>query len=315
MKEITYINATTVEQAVSALGQGNAVVIAGGTDLITYMMGFVSPNMPDTLVNIKSIPELYGRKEEGGMFKIGPLETLTNIAYCQVCLGDYAALAEAARKVGTPELRNMGTIGGNICQAVRCWYYRSEHNAFNCLRKGGGLCNAVAGDNRYQSIFGAVDGCVAVNPSDTAPALVALGAKIVTTKQTVEAEDFFAVNGEKITVLDDDEIITEIQIPTPEAGTKSAFIKFAIRKAFDFAIVSCAAAISSSSARICLNGVYNMPYRSTDAENAIAGKAINETNADDAAEAAVADASPLSHNGYKVQIAKAMVKRAILACA
>ena len=145
--------------------------------------------------------------------------------------------------------------------------------------------------------------------------MVALDAQIVTTKQTVDAEDFFAVNGEKTTILDDDEIVTEIQIPTPIAGTKSAFVKFAIRKAFDFAIVNCAAAISSTSARICLNGVYNIPYRSPDAEDAIAGKAINEANSEAAGEAAIADAMPLAYNGYKVQIAKTMVKRAVLACA
>jgi xanthine dehydrogenase YagS FAD-binding subunit len=314
MKNFTYIDATTIDQAVSALGTGKAV-IAGGTDLLTMLQGFVSPNLPDTLINIKSISGLTGRKEEGGVFKIGALESLTKIANCPTCLGSYTALAQAARKVGTPELRNMGTIGGNLCQAVRCWYYRLEHNAFPCLRKGGGLCYAITGDNRYESIFGAIDGCVAVNPSDTAPALVVLNAEIVTTKQTVNAEDFFVVNGERTTILGDDEVVTEIHIPTPATGMKSAFVKFALRKAFDFAIVSCAAAISSTSARICLNGVYNIPYRSTDAEDAIAGKAINEANADDAAEAAVADASPLSHNGYKAQIAKAMVKKAILACA
>jgi xanthine dehydrogenase YagS FAD-binding subunit len=208
----------------------------------------------------------------------------------------------------------MGTIGGNICQYVRCWYYRSEHNAFDCLRKSpaGGICQALVGDNRYSSIFGAMNGCVAVNPSDTAPALVALDARIVTTKQTVDAEDFFTMNDEKTTILDDDEIVTEIQVP--EFSGKSAFLKFALRKSIDFPIVNCAVAISNGSARICLNAVYNTPYRATAAEDAIAGQTINEANAEASGAAAVANASALPMNKYKVQIAKTLVKRAILAC-
>lgn len=316
MKKFTHINATTIEEAVSSLQQGKAEVIAGGTDLLGMLKGFVSPASPDVLVNIKTIPAIDYIKEEAGVLKIGALARLTNIYKSAIVQAKYATLAEAAHKVATPELRNVGTIGGNICQKVRCWYYRSEHNAFDCLRKNpAGICYALTGDNRYDSIFGAVSGCISVNPSDIAPALVVLDAKIVTTKQTVDAEDFFTVNGEKTTILDDDEIVIEIQVPTPAAGTKSAFVKFAMRKAFDFAIVSCAAAVSSTSARICLNGVYTIPYRATDAEDAIAGKTINEANAEAAGSAAVADASPQAYNGYKVQIAKTMVKRAILACA
>jgi len=321
MKKFTLINATTVEEAVSALREGKAAVIAGGTDLLGELKGFISPASPDVLVNIKTIPAMDYIKEEAGMLKIGALARLTNIYKSSTVQAKYAALAEAAHKVATPQLRNMGTIGGNICQKVRCWYYRAEYNAFDCLRKNpAGTCQALIGDNRYQSIFGALNGCIAVNPSDAAPALVALDAKIVTTKNTAgyDAEDFFTFTGagsEKTTVLADDEIVTEIQVPSPAAGTKSAFVKFAIRKSFDFAIASCAATITGTSARICLNGVYNIPYRATDAEEVIAGKIINEANAEAAGEAAVADASPQAYNGYKVQIAKTMVKRAILACA
>jgi len=315
MKKFTYVNATTIDEAVSVLGEGKAAVIAGGSDLLGMLKDYVSPNSPDVLVNIKTIPDLDYIKEEGGMLKIGALTKLADIAKSSLVQASYNALAEAACRAGTPELRNMGTIGGNICQHVRCWYYRSEHNAFDCLRKNpAGICHALVGDNRYQSIFGAMNGCIAVNPSDTAPALVALDAKIVTTKQTVNAEDFFTMNGEKTTVLDDDEIVTEIQVPTPIAGTKSAFLKFAVRKAIDFPIVNCAAAISDGTARICLNAVYNVPYRATAAEEAIAGKTIDEANAEAAGSAAVADASVVTHNGYKVQIAKVLVKRTILAC-
>ncbi len=318
MKDFTIVNATTVSEAVSALGQPKTAVLAGGTDLLGQLKNFMSPNnAPDTLVNIKTISGLDSIAEEGGMLKIGALAKLADIAASATVKANYAALAEAARKVASPELRNMGTIGGNICQLVRCWYYRAEYNAFNCLRKNpAGICQALIGDNRYHSIFGALNGCIAVNPSDTAPALVALDAKIVTNKNTAgySAENFFAFTGagsEKTTVLDDDEIVTEIQVPTPAAGTKSAFVKFALRKSFDFPIVNCAVARIGSSGRICLNAVHNLPRRATAAEAALPDAAA-------AGAAAVADASPASpvgHNKYMIQIAEVMVKRAVEATA
>ncbi len=317
MNKITHVNATTIAEATSALG-ASAAVIAGGTDIYGYLKAMLSPNEPDTLVNIKGISGLDGIEEAGGVLKIGALTRLTDIAESSVVQGNYAALAEAAKKVASPELRNMGTIGGNICQKIRCWYYRAEFNAFNCLRKNpSGICNALVGDNRYHSIFGTLEGCVAVNPSDTAPALVALNASVVTSKKTIAIEDFFTVNGEKTTVLDDDEIVTEIQVPTPAAGTKSAFVKYAIRKSFDFPVVNCAAVISGSDARICLNAVYNNPHRATEAEDVIKGQTINEANATAAGEAAVASAIALpgGNNKYMIQIAKTLVKRAILAAA
>ena len=316
MKKITHINATTLNAAVSALGAGKAI-IAGGTDLLGYMKGHVSPNSPDTLVNIKAIPDMDYIKEEGGVLKIGALAKLTDISRSATVKTSYTALSEAAHKVASPELRNVGTIGGNICQLVRCWYYRVERNGFNCLRKNpSGICDALVGDNRYHSIFGTLEGCVAVNPSDIAPALVALDASIVTSKNVIAIDDFFAVNGEKTTVLDDDEIVTEIQVPTPAAGTKSAFVKFALRKALDFPIVNCAAVISSSDASICLNAVYNTPHRATEAEDSIRGQTITDASAEAAGAAAVASATALpgDRNKYMIQIAKTMVKRAILAC-
>ncbi len=319
MKEFTHVNATTVAEAVSVLAEGKAAVIAGGLDLLGELKTMMSPNIaPDVVVNIKTIPGLADLKEEGGVLKIGALVTLTDVAESSIIKSKYAALAEAARRSCSPEIRNAGTIGGNICQKVRCWYYRAEHNAFDCIRKNpSGICYALGGDNRYNSIFGAVLGCVAVNPSDIAPALVALNASVVTSKRTIAIEDFFAVNGEKTTVLDDDEIVTEIQVPTPAAGTKSAFVKYAIRKAFDFPVVNCAAAISGSDARICLNAVYNNPRRATEAEDIIRGQTINEANATAAGEAAVAGATALpgGRNTYMIQIAKTLVKRAILAAA
>jgi xanthine dehydrogenase YagS FAD-binding subunit len=178
----------------------------------------------------------------------------------------------------------------------------------------------MAGDNRYHSIFGAIKACLAVNPSDTAPALVALNAKVVTNKQTIDAEKFwdFAVPGS--TVLAIDEIVTEIQVPTPAAGVKSAFLKFARRSSIDFPMVNCAVAIGGGDARICLNAVYNKPYRAIKAEDAIKGQTIDDTSAEAAGVAAVSGAIAMPANGtnpgnkYKVQIAKALVKRVVLAC-
>ena len=162
-------------------------------------------------------------------------------------------------------------------------------------------------------------GCYAVHPSDTAPALIALNAKIITSKRMINAEDFFQVDVLKTTVLDADEIVTEIHVPEPSNGTKSVFLKFAIRKSIDFPIVNCAAMITSSAgkvsaARICLNAVFVKPYRATKAEKAIVEKAIDETTAEAAGISALSDAKPLEHNRYIVQIGKTLVKRAILAC-
>jgi xanthine dehydrogenase YagS FAD-binding subunit len=232
-----------------------------------------------------------------------------------------AALAEAAGRCASPHLREMGTLGGNICQDIRCWYYRHPDNRFSCLRKRGSRCYALEGDNRYHSIFGGSveEGCVAVHPSDTAPALIALDASIRTSKRTIKAENFFRVDVSKTTVLDDDEIVTEVQIPTPPKNAKTTFLKFALRKSIDFPIVNCAVMIASSKgkvekARICLNAVYVTPFRATKAEEAMIGKALNEANAEAAGNAAIEGARPLKDNGYMVQIAKVLVKRTILAC-
>ena len=221
-----------------------------------------------------------------------------------------------------PHLREMGTIGGNICQDIRCWYYRNPENRFPCLRKGGGRCYALKGDTRYHSIFGGSveEGCIAVHPSDTAPALIALNATIRTSKRSILAEYFFQVEVSRTTVLDEDEIVTGIQVPKPADGAKSAFFKFALRKSIDFPIVNCAAMITLSGdrvkqAKICLNAVYVKPYRVLKAEEAMIDKEINEANAEAAGQAAVAGTKPLHDNGYMVQVAKALVKKAVLACA
>ena len=318
MKDVKYASVKSFEEAAALLADGKSAVLAGGTDLIYGLKGMHSPNLPDTVIDIKKIPNAAYIKEEGGFLKIGALTKLTDIAESDVVKKNYAALAEAAKLVASPELRNMGTIGGNICQKPRCIYYRNEFNHFPCARKvKGGTCYAIAGVCRYHSIYGGVGGCMAVCPSDTAPALVALGAKIVTTKKTWEAADFFKVQnkefgtarGEQINALDLDEIVKEIQVPTPASGTKSTYKKWAFRKAIDFPQVSAAVVVAGGKAQVVLGGVYNEP------------KAFADVDASDAAKAAetvVAKANPLTSaqkrnntNKYKVQIAKTMVKRAI----
>jgi xanthine dehydrogenase YagS FAD-binding subunit len=300
--------------------QGKANLIAGGTDILGKMKDRILPGYPEALINLKTIPGLDTIVEENDVLKIGPLAILEDIAHNETIKTGYTALAEAARRTASPHLREMGTIGGNICQDIRCWYYRNSENRFPCLRKGGGRCYALKGDTRYHSIFGGSveEGCIAVHPSDTAPALIALDARIKTSKRTLKAEDFFQVEVSRTTVLADDEIITEIQVPKPENGAKSAFFKFALRKSIDFPIVNCAARISAKgskveNARICLNAVYVKPYRALKAEEAIKGKALDETSAEAAGDAAVSDAKPLHDNAYMVQAAKILVKRAILA--
>jgi xanthine dehydrogenase YagS FAD-binding subunit len=323
MRKFAHINATTIDEAVNALKKGDAMVIAGGTDLLGTLRFEVlrTEQYPKTLVNIKTIvPSLDYIKEEGGMLKIGAVTRLEDIAKSAIVQQKWTALAEAAHNTASPHIRESGTIGGNICQLNRCWYFRKRDNRFDCIRKGGNMCFAMAGDNRFHSIFGAVQACIAVNPSDIAPALVALNAKIVTNKQTIDIENFWKVVVPGSTALADDEIVKEIQIPALAAGVKSAFVKFALRASIDFPVVNCAAAVGGGNARICLNAVHNNPYRVTKAEDSIKGKAIDETTAAAAATAGVTGnlvmpaAGSNPGNKWKVQLANAMIKRAILAC-
>lgn len=319
MKDFEHVNAKSFDEAATLLADGKSAVIAGGTDLIYGMKGMHSPNLPDKVINIKTIPNADYIKEEGGVIKIGALAKLTAIAKSSIVLSKAPALAEAAKLVASPELRNMGTIGGNICQKPRCIYYRNEFNNFACARKvKGAPCFALTGVHRYHSIFGAVGGCFAVCPSDTAVALVALGAKIVTTKKTWDAADFFVVpnkdygtaRGEQINAIDIDEVVKEIQVP---AAAKSTYVKWSFRKAIDFPQCSAAVVLDGGKATVALGGVYNTP------------KLFKDVAASDAAaagEACVKGASGMNtpradggadrfSNGYKIQITKVLVKRAI----
>jgi len=326
MYQVTHVNANSVQEATAALAKGDAMAIAGGTDLVPYLKGMFSPIIPKTIVNLKTISGLDGIREDAGVLKIGALATLTAVANNSIVKDKYTVLAQAAKAVSAPELRNMGTIGGNICQKPRCTYYRNEYNDFPCLRKDrSGTCYALTGYNRkYHSVFGMLAGCAAVCPSDVAVALVALKAKIVTSSRSVDAAEFFtanvAPNGEGINVLKDDEIVTEIQVPALASGAKSAYKKFSFRKSIDFPVVSVAAVVTvsggnASNASIVLGGVYNTPKRAADAEAAINGGAINEARATTAGEEATKGSMTLPQNHYKLQLIKVFVRRTLLSLA
>ncbi len=323
MRTFSHFTASTVEEAVAILTRygDTAGVIAGGTDMLGKMKDEILPSYPEALVNIKRIPGLDVVAVDEEVTRIGALVRLDEVAGHPAIRETYPALARAAARCASPHLRAMGTVGGNICQDIRCWYYRNPQNRFPCLRKGGGRCYAIEGDNRFHSIFGGSveNGCYAVHPSDLAPALVALDAEVKTSKRSIGIDDFFAVRVGKTTVLDPDEIVTGISLPIPPAGARSAFMKFALRKSIDFPIVNCAVGLQVSAgrvekARICLNAVHVKPYRARMAEESIIGKGIDEETAGGAADAGVSAAKPMSRNGYMVQIARTMIKRTLLAC-
>ncbi|MBU1002938.1 MAG: xanthine dehydrogenase family protein subunit M [Proteobacteria bacterium] len=325
MKRFNHFDARSIEEAVSLLqeGGGPAYVIGGGSDLMGCLKDNLWMEYPERIVNLKTIPGLKDIREEDGALHIGALVTLTELAEAESVKATWPSLSEAARRTGSPLLRNMGTVAGNICQENRCWYYRYPDKIggrIDCVRKGGKRCLAVPGDHRFHSIFGAVNKCIAVNPSDTAPSFVALNATIKTTKRDIPIDQFFSAEmGAQSTVLDRDEIVTEIIVPKPEAGPTSAFRKIAFRQSIDFALVNCAASLAIvddtiTSARVCLNGVHNNPRRCEATEEALMGKKLTEALAQEAGELAVADAKPLFQNGFKVQMAKTIIADTLMDC-
>ncbi|MDR1015563.1 MAG: FAD binding domain-containing protein [Coriobacteriales bacterium] len=309
MRHFTHIDASSINEASSLIAGGSSMLIAGGTDLLGTLKDEILPQYPQQIVNLKTVDSLDYIKEDGDAIAIGALTKLDTVANDAMLLERFTALAEAAGRVSAPTQRHMGTIGGNICQMHRCWYFRAPENRFYCLRKGGDYCPATIGDNRYHSIFGAEQGCITASPHDTAPALIALNATIVTNKTQYVAEDFFAVNGIRSNVLGDDEIVTEIRIPNTD--TKSAFLKHAERKAIDFPIVNCAVAVTGEGTRIACGGLFPTPLRMATAEAEVAG-GISEDSAQRAGDAAVAEAQPFPKNAYKVELARALVKRTLL---
>lgn len=285
-----YYDAETLQEACATLNQyaGKAKVLGGGTDLIDWMKRRFMLT-PDILVNIKKIPGLSGIKEEGGALKIGATTTLTDIIENSTVQSKYKALADSAMKGPAPPIRNMATIAGNLCQYVRCWYYRWPD--WYCYRKGGPICFAPAGRNIAHAIM-EQKVCNAVVASDPATALAAMNASVTVQgtggTREVAVKDLYVVLG---TVLKPDEIITTVTIP--EAPSKQAFLKSRVRNAVDFALVSAAAATTSKGTTVALGGV---------APIIVAGTP-DEVNA------AIDKAAPLSENRYKVSVAKAMVKR------
>lgn len=308
MRKFTHLQASTVNEA-SQNAAGKGMVIAGGTDLLGTLKDEILPVYPSVVIDLKTIPGLDKIEEEDGSLLIGAMTRLADVASHEAVKKHCQALSEACGKVASPTIRNMATLGGNICQMHRCWYFRTPDDRFHCSRKGGSTCPAYMGDNRYHSIFGVQNGCVAASSHDTAPALIALGATVITSKREVLAEGFFAANGFKSCILEDGEIVTHLRVPKSK---KSVFEKFALRKSIDFPIVNCAAAYDGDGkVRLVMGGVYPAPLRLSAAERAVE-KGITEAAAAKAGDDAMADAVPLSGNAYKIEIARTMVKRTLL---
>jgi xanthine dehydrogenase YagS FAD-binding subunit len=320
-----HIDATSTQQAVSLLahyGHG-ARVLAGGQDLLFRIKKYII--RPECVVNIKTIPELkYIRSQPDENLRIGALVTLSQIAHSVELQRNYTVLAQAAGVVASPQIRNMGTIAGNICQDVWCWYLQ---DGFSCWKSGGKFCDLAGGDSRY---YGSIMGghlCLSNHPSDTAVALAALDAQV----------HVASPRGEHVTAITDflpghtwvggrlqshtlraDEIVTKIEVPF--RPTHSTYVKFAVRKSWDFAIASVAvsAVIQNgiwSDARVVLGGVATSPYRSREAEDLLRNEQISDAGATEAAEVALEHAKPLKMNGYKVDLSKALVRRALLSLA
>ena len=322
MRSFTHINAQTIAEACTTLAtyKGRARLKAGGTDLLLTLKGDILPDYPEAVINIKTIPDLDYIKLDSDVLKIGALACLSNVAESPILKEKYWVLAKAALSVASPQIRNVATLGGNLCQDVRCWYYRYPRRMGGpviCLRKGSGLCLAVKGDNRYHAIMGGSK-CFAVCPSDTAVALAALDARIIITspkgERSMAVTDFFNSLGNALNL---GEMIREVEIPRITPLAKQTFLKFTLRKPIDFAIVNVASVIATqdgicTDARIALGAVAPGPVRVKTAEEMMIGRPINEDTASKAAEEALAGAKPLSKNAYKVEIAKILVKRAII---
>lgn len=317
------VNAASVTEAVSVLKTygAEAALIAGGQDLLRRLRGRVNTVAPRVLINIKTVqPGLDDIREADDGVLIGALATLRRLESSPIVRRRYPMLAQAAHASGAMQYRNMATLGGDLCQQVRCWYYLASGNAYDCRRKGGSQCPALDGDNRYHAIFGSRD-CVATCPSDTAPALVALGASVRITgsggERAVIAEEFFTPHGN---VLAPDEMVTGVHLPAREPGSRGVFEKFSRGNVFDPAVVSIAVVARVDdglcrSARIVLGAVSPQPWRAALAERKLAGERFDAGSAARVAQAAVADAWPLAWNGYKVDITRVLTRRAILALA
>jgi xanthine dehydrogenase YagS FAD-binding subunit len=319
MRSFEHVNASDIQTAIALLREPHTEAIAGGTDLLGELKARL--RSPKRLVNIKTLSELHeiGYSPQMGL-RIGALVTLAQIEQHPAIRERFSLLAQAASSAATPQLRNMGTVGGNLCQKPRCWYYRNK--LFHCWLKGGDTCFAEDGENKYHAILGA-DRCHAVHPSDLAPALMALDATIRVVGPDLDGEISLAElytkpteSHRQMTILGPGELITEIRVPTPKGDSRGVYLKAMERQSWSFALVSVAAHLRRegdhiADARIVLGGVAAIPWRAKDSEKILIGQRFSEELAERAAEAAVAGAQPLRYNAYKVKLAQALVKRAL----
>jgi xanthine dehydrogenase YagS FAD-binding subunit len=329
MKAFEWVSPTSVGEAVSLLKSAPAAKdpdeaarpIAGGQDLLTTMKEYVT--RPARVVNLKGIRGLDRIEGDGKRgLRIGALVTLAQLEESAEVRRSFPALAEAAHSIATPQIRNLGTVGGNLCQRPRCWYYRLEEAV--CLKKGGSECFAATGENKYNAILGGGPSYI-VHPSDLAPVLVALGASAGVTgpdgKRTIPLDKFFTLPSEgnirRENVLSNDEIITEVHVPASPFAARSTYLKFKERDSMDFALASVAAAVELGAgkavkqARIVLGGVAPVPWRVPKAEGYLVGKTLSADALAEAARLALEGAEPLGKNAYKIPLTQTLVRRAL----
>jgi len=321
MKNFQWTEPQTVEQALAWLAKANgkAVLMAGGTDLFTEIKeGVVEP---DLIIDLKSIPGLASIQKDKDGIRIGALMTVASLAADAMIKADYPGLSAAAGSLATPQLRNVGTVGGNLCQRPRCWYYRDAQMA--CRKKGGSQCFAAKGKNKYHAIFGG-GVCHIVYPSDLAPMLIALDAQVTISsprgERSMPLAEFYAMPAKNVrreNILTPDELVREVKIPLAKKGTRSAYVKLKERETWDFALVSAAARGTVSGGglgdvAIVLGGVAPIPWRLGKTEASLKGKKLSEALIKEALRADLQEARPLEENGYKVELVEAAVTRALL---
>jgi len=325
MKTFANANARDLQQAVTLMQQthkdGKAgSFVGGGSDLLALVKErIVSPDMLVNLKTIKGLDQVTAISGGGGAVTIGGLITLDNLSRHPLIRRQYAVLAEAAETVATPQIRNVGTIAGNISQRPWCWYFR---NGFPCYKNEVSTCFSATGENQFHAIFGGGPSYI-VHPSDTAVALVALDAKFrlvsPSGERVLPAADFFALpqqNPARENVLAAEEVVADIQLPAPRASTRSTYHKVMDREAWTHAVVSAAIVLEMDqqvcrSAHVVLGGVAPIPWRLPEVERMLAGQRITENLAVSAAEKALEGAKPLARNGYKVPLAKGVVRRTL----
>lgn len=324
MRAFEHVNAASIEDILSTIGEDwQTRLIAGGTDILPLMKNRVLA--PFRLVNLKTVDELAGVdfSNEGGLV-LGALATLDDVARNPMVRLHYRVLAEAIGVAASPQLRNIATIGGNLCQASRCWYYRGP---FFCWLKGGETCYAADGENRIHAIFGGGP-CYSAHPSDPAPALIALGASVTLydsggRSRVIPVESFYALPTQerrRETILEPNELVVKVQVPSPAPDARGAYLKAMDREAFAFALASTAVqgvwdGPVAREISIVLGGVAPIPWRASRAEDVVRGQPLDGRVAREAGEAAVADAKPLQHNGYKRDLVRTLVERALVAAA